>query len=158
MNNPAKWLSIDPGLAIAGFAILDSDAQLLDYGAIKTSDKLPHCQRLVAIASDFESLISTHNPDFFAIEQPFFGRQITSAAKVHNAVGVMLSVWGRLRECEPVMLHQSSWKAALVGGKANKKDVLHLIRNRFELPKILDDTADAIAIGLAAISGLRNNI
>lgn len=114
----------------------------------------------LAIALDFEELVRSHNPDCLVLEQPFFNREITSAGKVLGAVGVMLAVWGRLRESDPVLLHQSSWKARLLHGKASKREVIQFMFKRFDLnaDKLLDDTADAIALGLAAISGLRNNI
>lgn len=162
-ENPEIWLSIDPGLAIIGWAVLannqDYPPPLMDCGIIKTCSSLNIAKRLAEVHSDFQQLIETFNPSFLAMEQPFFSRQITTAGKVLSAVGAMLAVWGTLKETEPVLLHQASWKAFLISGKANKQDVLEEIDQLYELPaKMLDDTADAIGIGIAAISGIRNEI
>jgi hypothetical protein len=53
---PGRWLGIDPGLAIIGWALLAGDdargIDLLDYGTIETDKTRPTPARLVEIERD----------------------------------------------------------------------------------------------------------
>ena len=59
-----RWLGIDPGLAIIGWAILDGQpdlsAHLVDYGIIETSKNLSTPERLVEIEQDIHALSLIH--------------------------------------------------------------------------------------------------
>ena len=71
-----RWLGLDPGLALIGWAILDSidqdQPQLLDCGTIETDKSCSTSQRLQEIEKDMMALIHHFNPDLIAIEMPFF--------------------------------------------------------------------------------------
>jgi Holliday junction resolvasome RuvABC endonuclease subunit len=71
-----KWLGIDPGLAIIGWAVLEGDEtlqpRLIDCGVIETEKKLSTPARLVEIERDTIDLLQEFQPDRVAIEMPFF--------------------------------------------------------------------------------------
>ena len=69
-----RILGIDPGYAIVGYGIIESDAGKLvplDYGAIETPAKLPTAERLVMIEKRVTELICEVKPDEIAIEELF---------------------------------------------------------------------------------------
>ena len=157
------WLGIDPGLAIIGWAILEElqtgNANLIDYGIIETPSTLSTSQRLLEIEQDMVEILQEFQPDNIAMEMPFFNRQIKAAGGVLQAFGVIHLVCYRELEIEPIMLHQSSWKAHLGDGKATKSEVAEILLNFFDLKELpIDDSVDAIGIGYAGLCGLRNQI
>ncbi|MGD2184330.1 crossover junction endodeoxyribonuclease RuvC [Lusitaniella coriacea] len=158
-----RWLGIDPGLALVGWAILDenpySHRSLVDYGTILTDSSLPTPQRLVELERDLMDLFGEFQPNRAAVEMPFFSRKIKAAGGVLQAVGIINLVCCRDGEILPVFLHQSSWKAHLGNGRADKAEVAALIQTLFDLEQLpVDDSADAIGIGYAGLCGLTNNI
>ncbi len=162
VKNPI-WLGIDPGLAIIGWAILEQtiagEAHLIDSGTIETPKDTNTPARLVEIERDLLEIVREYQPDKIVMEMPFFSRQIKAAGGVLQAVGAINLVCYRELGLEPIMLHQSSWKAHLGNGRATKSDIAEIVANLFDLDTLpIDDTVDAIAIGYAGLCGLRNAI
>jgi crossover junction endodeoxyribonuclease RuvC len=158
-----RWLGLDPGLALIGWAVLESgeleQPQLLDCGTIETHKNLSTPQRLLEIEQDMVSLIAQFQPDCIAIEMPFFGRQIKAAGGVMQALGVVSLVSYRDAGVEPIFLHQSSWKCHLGNGRATKAEVAEILQQIFSLKSLpIDDSVDAIGIAFAALNGVRNQI
>ena len=158
-----SWLGIDPGLATVGWAILEEAAwgtpSLIEYGTVETPKTLATPERLLEIEQDLADLVREFKPENIAIEMPFFNRTIKAAGGVLQAFGVINLVCYRELGVVPIYLHQSSWKCHLGNGKANKKEVAAMVQMIFNLETLpIDDTVDAIAIGYAGLSGLRNNI
>jgi crossover junction endodeoxyribonuclease RuvC len=157
------WLGIDPGLAIIGWAILEGEEtetpHLIEYGTIETNKQLSTCQRLVELERDLIEIVTEFKPNHAAMEMPFFSRQIKAAGGVLQAVGIINLVCYREAHLIPILLHQSSWKAHLGNGKADKKEVAEVLQQLFNLEVLpIDDSVDAIGIGYAAFCGLRNDI
>ena len=81
-----RILGIDPGVAIVGFGLIDSERgqqQMLQYGAITTPAGMPLAARLVQIGADLEQLIDHFKPDEIAVEELFFSK-ITKEINVVN--------------------------------------------------------------------------
>jgi crossover junction endodeoxyribonuclease RuvC len=158
-----RWLGIDPGLAIIGWAILEDnepkEPSLIDYGTIETHKGIPTPARLLEIADDMTAITQEFRPDQVAIEMPYFSRQIKAAGGVMQALGVINLVIYRELNCLPIMLHQASWKCHLGHGRATKDEVAEILQNFFNLPDLpIDDSVDAIGIALAGLQGVRNQI
>lgn len=69
-----RILGIDPGVAIVGFGLIESDRgslRMLQYGAITTPAGQP-LARLLQISRDMEELIQSFQPDEMSIEELFF--------------------------------------------------------------------------------------
>ncbi len=157
------WLGIDPGLAIVGWAILEGNEtttpNLIEYGIMETDKRQPTGQRLGELEQDFVEIINEFNPDQVAIEMPFFSRQIKAAGGVLQALGIINLVCYREAHLTPIFLHQASWKAHLVNGKATKDEVAQALQGIFDLENLpINDSVDAIAIAYAGCCGLRNDI
>jgi len=158
-----RWLGLDPGLALIGWAVLEGGTgpapELLDYGVIQTDKALSTPARLLEIEQDISHLLAEFQPDNIVIEMPFFNRQIKAAGGVLQALGVVnLVIYRDLRKI-PIFLHQASWKCYLGDGKADKQQVAAMLQQFFVLDvAAIDDSVDAIGIALAGLQGLRNEI
>ena len=88
-----RILGIDPGIAIVGFGLIESDRgamRMLQYGAVTTEAGLPLATRLVQIEDDMRALIQQLRPDEIAIEELFFSKNITTGIAVAHGRGVVL--------------------------------------------------------------------
>src|SRR5689334_16809560 len=87
-------LGIDPGTATTGFGLVNEDEegvyQAVDYGVIITKPDMPMPQRLQIIYRNVTRLIAEHKPDAAAIEEMFFGKNVTAAITVAQGRGVAL--------------------------------------------------------------------
>ena len=148
-----RILGIDPGIAIVGFGLIESDRgtmRMLQYGAVTTEAGLPLATRLVQIEDDMRALIQQLRPDEIAIEELFFSKNITTGIAVAHGRGVVLCTAERLGvpifEYTPMQVKQ-----AVVGyGLADKKQVMDMTRRLLKLKAVPrpDDAADALAIAL----------
>ncbi len=146
-------LGIDPGYAIVGFGLLQSEragTSLLACGAISTEAGLPLSRRLLQIADDLDHLIQRFHPDVMAVERLYFGNNVTTGIGVAQARGVILLTAERhgipIFEYDP-----SQVKLAVVGyGKAEKRQVMDMTKRLLGLKDVPkpDDAADAVAIAL----------
>lgn len=148
-----RILGIDPGLAIIGYAIIDKEGNSVrakDYGCIRTAATLPLELRLLAMYKDICSLLAKWRPDFLAIEQLFFNRNVTNAFYVGQARGVCLLAAAQA-QCPVAEYTPLQVKQAVVGnGRAAKQQVAVMVKallNLQEIPKP-DDVADALAVAL----------
>ena len=146
-------LGIDPGYATTGFGILEAgrgSVQLLNYGTITTPTTLTFPERLVMLYDDMVQLIETVKPDAVAVEELFWGHNVTTGIGVSHGRGVIL-----LAICKsgaPLFEYTPNQvKQAVVGyGGADKHQVMEMTRRILKMEAVArpDDAADAIAIAL----------
>ena len=146
-------LGIDPGYATTGFGLIKAergDFSLLQYGTITTQADLPFPQRLNMLYEDMTRLLEVTKPEAVAVEELFWGHNITTGIGVSHGRGVILLAIERagvpLFEYTPMQVKQ-----AVVGyGKAEKRQVMDMTRRLLKMDRIPrpDDAADAIAIAL----------
>ena len=148
-----RILGIDPGYGITGFGIVDAQRnnfRLLQYGAITTPPGTDFPLRLEMIYNDMTQLLQVANPDCVAIEELFFGQNVTTGIGVAQSRGVILLAVQQaglpVYQYKPMQVKQS-----VVGyGGATKHQVQDMTRRILHLQAIPkpDDAADAIAIAL----------
>ena len=148
-----RILGIDPGIAIVGFGLIESDRgamRMLQYGAVTTEAGLPLATRLVQIEDDMRALIQQLRPDEIAIEELYFSKNITTGIAVAHGRGVVLCTAERLGvpifEYTPMQVKQ-----AVVGyGLAEKRQVMDMTKRLLKLKAVPkpDDAADALAIAI----------
>jgi crossover junction endodeoxyribonuclease RuvC len=148
-----RILGLDPGTAITGYGIIDiveGEPRVVAYGVIRTEPEVPMPQRLLAIFEEIGALLSEYEPDAAAIEEVFFGRNITTAITVGQARGVLLLALARagvpIEEYSPPKI-----KDAVTGyGKADKHQMQLMVRNLLHLEETPrpDDAADGLAVAL----------
>lgn len=156
-------LGIDPGTAALGYGIVERSGGRLrevDHGCLTTSPDLGLPDRLLAIHSLVDGLLSLHQPHLLAIERLFFSRNVQTAFAVGQARGVVLLSAAEhgtpVREATP-----NEVKSAITGyGAADKEQVqrmVQLVLGMTELPRP-DDAADALAIATWAANTERSGL
>ena len=146
-------LGIDPGIANTGYGFIKAESStfsVLDFGCIQTSPRDESTQRLKAIYDKLIQLADEYQPEFFALEDLFFSKNVSSAFAVGEARGVIKLVAAntdrRLYNYPPVEI-----KKAVGGhGKASKHEVQKMVRLLLRLKEIPrpDHAADALAVAI----------
>ncbi len=157
MANVKIILGIDPGIADTGYGIIRAEGSklvCLGYGSIKTSPNLDLVTRLEILHHDLDKIIKKYKPDYAAIEQLFFNKNVRTALIVGQARGVALLT---LKQNKLAIFDftPSQVKSAVSSyGQASKLQVqkmVKLILNLKELPQP-DDAADALAIAICGLN------
>lgn len=148
-----RILGIDPGYGITGFGLIEAErgaSHLLRCGAITTPAGTEFSARLEMIYNDMTQLLQMTKPDAVAIEELFFGHNVTTAIGVAQSRGVILLAVRQagipVFEYKPMQVKQ-----AVVGyGNATKHQVMEMTKRLLHLEKSPkpDDAADAVAIAL----------
>ena len=148
-----RILGIDPGYGITGFGLIQAErgnSQLLKCGAITTPAGMDFSARLEIIYEDMRQLLEVAKPDAVAIEELFFGQNVTTGIGVAQSRGVILLAIQQagvpIFQYKPMQVKQ-----AVVGyGNATKHQVQDMTKRILHLQSVPkpDDAADAIAIAL----------
>lgn len=148
-----RVLGIDPGTALMGYGVVEargSRLQAIAYGPLTTAAGVPMHERLLSLHQQVTSLIIAHSPDILAVEELFFGRNVTTAITVGQARGVALLAGAQanlpVAEYTPAQVKQT-----VVGwGRADKNQVQDMVRKLLHLPAPPrpDDVADALAVAI----------
>jgi len=148
-----RILGIDPGTGIVGFGVIDVIGQkkvMIDAGVIRTPAHQPLQERLITIYDEITEIIATNKPQVMAIEQLFFGRNVTTAISVSHARGVIMLA-AQQAGLQIVEYTPPQIKQALTGtGRADKKQVQEMVMLLLKLKEVPqpDDCADALAAAL----------
>ena len=148
-----KILGIDPGYGITGFGLIEAERgqyRLLRCGAITTPAGMDFSARLEIIYEDMKELLQVTKPDTVAIEELFFGQNVTTGIGVAQSRGVILLAI-RQAGLEVTSYKPMQVKQAVVGyGNATKHQVMDMTKRLLHLsaPPKPDDAADAVAIAL----------
>jgi crossover junction endodeoxyribonuclease RuvC len=149
-----RILGLDPGTATVGYGLIeieDGQPSLVTYGVLSTSpEDGDTSRRLQMIYEELNGLIEQYKPNLAAVEELFFGRNITTAVRVGQARGVLLLALANagipVAEYSPPKI-----KEAVSGyGKASKQQVQFMVQNILDLDEIPrpDDAADGLAVAL----------
>ena len=148
-----RILGIDPGIATIGFVVIDfsgREYKLVNCGVITTPAHTMLSARLEQIYDDMCQLLELFKPDAVSIEELFFNTNITTGIAVAHGRGVLLLACRKagvaIYEYTPLQVKQ-----AVVGyGRAEKKQVMDMVRRICALPSPPkpDDAADAVALAL----------
>ncbi|PKK90644.1 MAG: crossover junction endodeoxyribonuclease RuvC [Candidatus Wallbacteria bacterium HGW-Wallbacteria-1] len=152
-------IGIDPGIAIVGYGIVRLQAGKVSpvaYGCIKTPSTMLQSERLNEIFRAMGKILDQYSPVSAGIEKLFFARNTTTAMRVSEARGVILTTLAQraipVNEFTPPQV-----KLSITGdGKADKKGVqkmVALVLGLDHIPKP-DDAADALAIAICRANSL----
>jgi crossover junction endodeoxyribonuclease RuvC len=146
-------LGIDPGTIVMGYGLITikgNQASLLELGVLKPGNVKDSYKKLQLIFNTVSGLITKYEPSDFAIEAPFFGKNVQSMLKLGRAQGVAIAAAMRhgldVTEYSPKKVKQS-----ITGnGNADKEQVMKMLQTILsfkESPKHYDAT-DALAVAL----------
>jgi crossover junction endodeoxyribonuclease RuvC len=152
MNRTPIILGIDPGTQILGYAILKGGNKptLIEMDVLKLTKEKDIYARLQLIHAKIIELIKLHKPTDFAIEAPFFGKNVQSMLKLGRAQGVAIAAAMHFQlpvtEYAPKKVKQS-----ITGnGNADKDMVWKMLEQTLSIkkqPKYFDAT-DALGVAL----------
>ena len=154
MQKAAKIiLGIDPGSLLMGYSIIEVRGTKLSLSIMETL-KLPvrkeNHERLHLIHQKVTELIQLYRPHEFAIEAPFYGKNVQSMLKLGRAQGVAIAAAMQanipVTEYSPRKVKQS----VTGNGNADKEQVWKMLQRLLEIkeaPKYFDAT-DALAIAV----------
>jgi crossover junction endodeoxyribonuclease RuvC len=146
-------LGIDPGTVVMGHGVIEvkgGTIALLEMGVLKMSSREDSYDRLKKIYAAIEVLVKKYKPDTFAIEAPFFGKNVQSMLKLGRAQGVAIAA--AMQHNVPVTEYSpKKVKQAITGnGNAGKEQVLKMLERIVtikESSKYFDAT-DAVAVAI----------
>jgi len=146
-------LGIDPGTLLMGYGIIEVNGhhvKMKIMQALKLSSKKDNYERLQSIHEKVDELIRKFRPHEFAIEAPFFGKNVQSMLKLGRAQGVAIaaaiSAGLPVTEYSPKKVKQS----VTGNGNADKEQVWKMLRQLLSLeeePQSYDAT-DALAVAV----------
>ncbi len=146
-------LGIDPGTLMMGYAIVTATAgkpKLVMMDVLKLGAQKDIYQRLQMIYRKVLTLIEEYKPTTFAIEAPFFGKNVQSMLKLGRAQGVAIAAAMQasltVTEYSPRKVKQ----AVAGNGNAGKEQVWKMLQQLLHLteqPAHFDAT-DALAVAL----------
>jgi crossover junction endodeoxyribonuclease RuvC len=144
-------LGIDPGSRLTGFGVIEAHGSKLRYitsGCIRIDTSQDLAYRLKQIFSCVTQ-IEEQNPNEFAIEQVFMGKNVDSALKLGQARGSAI-VAASMKDLPVFEYAARSVKQAVTGrGGADKDQIQHMVQILLNLPgKPQADAADALAIAI----------
>lgn len=153
LNNNSTIMGIDPGTNIMGFGvikIIKNEMNLVDMIEYKLPTKDDHNVKLSKIFQKTSELIKNYNPNYIAIESPFFGKNVQSMLKLGRAQGVAMSA--ALYRNVPIFEYApKKIKMAITGkGTASKEQVASMLKsilNIDEMPKNLD-ASDGLSVAV----------
>ena len=153
-------LSIDPGIGVTGFSIIQSNGQkssLSAYGTIKPKSNESIPKRLNYLFEEVNKLLDQFSPNVLAVEDSFYSNNVKSAMILGQARASILLPAVQA----DIPIHQFAprkVKMSVCGnGAASKEQVSYMVSKILKLkvkPKPLD-ISDAIAVGLCYINQIR---
>ncbi|MFH1003376.1 MAG: crossover junction endodeoxyribonuclease RuvC [Chloroflexota bacterium] len=148
-----KVLGIDPGTVITGYGVIDSrgdDIWLVDCGALTCRAGSPIGERLSYLYHGLLEVISRHQPDVVAVEQPFVAKNVKSALAVGRAQAVaILAAANRGLSAYEYTPAQVKQRVADYG-TSSKEQVQQMVRLQLGLAEAPQpsDAADALAVAI----------
>lgn len=146
-------LGIDPGTVVMGYGLIEvtgNSIRLIEMNVLKLSPKLDAYEKLEKIHTKVSELITEYKPGSFAIEAPFFGKNIQSMLKLGRAQGVAIAAAIQsgigVTEYSPRKIKQS----VTGNGNADKDQVMKMLQNllSFTYEPVMTDATDALAVAV----------
>lgn len=154
-DSPVRVLGIDPGLQVAGYALLEASERgpiVRDAGVVRSDkDAADLAERLKALHSGICEVLDEWKPAAIAVEQLYahYEHPRTAILMAH-ARGVFFLA-GADRGIPVVSYASTRVKKLITGsGRAGKEQMQHAITRELGLAKLPEphDVADALAIAL----------
>ncbi len=154
-----RVLGIDPGIATCGFAVVERRLgghrpAAVVFGAIRPRGP-GDLKRLLELHQAVTRLVVEHRPEAAVVERLYHNRNVSTAAAVGQARGVVLLALAQVgldvAEAAPTEM-----KLAVAGyGGADKRQVGAMVAAQFGLsrPPAPDDAADALGLCLWWLQG-----
>ena len=152
-GEPVIIMGVDPGTVVMGFSVIAchrNSIELLLMDNLKMSWTHDVFERLQRIYQTMDDTIAKYQPHQFAIEAPFFGKNVQSMLKLGRAQGVAIACAMKhnlaVTEYSPKKVKQS-----ITGnGNADKDRVWGMLQRIMSLTEkpVSFDASDALAVAV----------
>ncbi len=148
-----RVLGIDPGSRVTGWGLVEAagrEARQVAAG-VATPAGGDLARRLGTLARCIEDLIEQWHPTAVAMERAFVGRNVSSALRLGEVRGALLSVAGR-RGIVVVDYPPATVKVAVTGsGRAEKDAVARGVSHILGGIHVAGDSTDALAVAICHV-------
>lgn len=151
-----RIIGIDPGSRYTGYGVVEGHGSRMRHvvnGVIPLPGGLSLPERLGIIYRELSLIIEDARPSCMAVEDVFLAKNAKSALKLGQARGA--AILAGVNAGLPVFEYSAlQIKQAVVGyGRADKDQVMDMIRHFFRLPAPLNpNAADALAVALCHLN------
>ncbi|WP_121353837.1 crossover junction endodeoxyribonuclease RuvC [Flavisolibacter nicotianae] len=153
MQKPLTILGIDPGTLFMGYSVIEVVADRItirEMDVLKLTSSKDNYYRLQKIHQKVTQLMNAFNPDEFAIEAPFYGKNVQSMLKLGRAQGVAIAA--AMEKSVPITEYSpKKVKQSITGnGNADKEQVWKMLQQITGLPEkpAQFDATDALAVAI----------
>ena len=154
-----RILGIDPGSAVTGFGVVESEGGRLvhvAHGTLRPPPRASLAERLHHLHDAVRSVVDNHAPDVAVIEKVFVSASPHAALVLGQARGAVLAAIAargvRVAEYAPAQIKQ----AATGSGRAAKRQVQYMMRRLLQLDRLPPaDAADALAAAVCHAGAAR---
>lgn len=156
-----RTIGVDPGSRFTGFGIVEGDGfhlKHIHHGTVKLPASRPLPERLKIIFEQIKDSIGAYDPQFMAVEEVFFAKNVKSALSLGQARGAVIlagiSLGLSIHEYSALSIKQS-----VAGyGRAAKEQVAGMVQRLLHLDLELEpNAADALAVAVCHISTWSSN-
>ncbi len=147
-------LGIDPAIRTTGYGVIRTDSpasfEILDCGVIANSPRLPHTECLRRLSGGIAELVAAFQPDYASIEEPFVGRNASTAIILGMARGAILTALANAAVPVYAYSPKTAKRSAVGSGMATKEQVAMLVAAELgiEIERIPLDSTDALALAI----------
>ncbi len=147
-------LGLDPAIRTTGYGVIrwlpERGMEVLDCGIIANSPKLPHSECVRRLYHGISELVAAFTPDAAALEEPFCGRNASTAIILGMARGAILAALAVHGVAAYSYTPSVAKRAAAGRGSATKEQVAVMIAAELniEIERIPLDSSDALALAI----------
>ncbi len=157
-----RTIGVDPGSRYTGYGIVEGDGfklKHIHHGTLKLPAARPLSDRLLIIFDELNASIREYRPEFMAVEEVFFAKNVKSALSLGQARGAVIlagvSSGLSIHEYSALRIKQS-----VAGyGRAAKEQVAGMVQRLLRIQGDIEpNAADALAVAVCHISTYSSNI
>jgi len=146
-------LGIDPAIRVTGYGVIQVSGrtvEILDCGVIKNTPKMPHSECLRRLSGGIRELLKTFSPEHAVLEDPFLGRNASTAIILGMARGAILAALADAEVTSFAYSPMTAKKSAVGLGSATKEQVAMMMSAQLgiSVDKIALDATDALALAM----------
>jgi crossover junction endodeoxyribonuclease RuvC len=148
-----RVLGIDPSMVTMGYGVIedrDDEIALVDYGALTSPMRSPTGERLSYLYDKLQEVVSRHQPDAVAIEQPFVSKNVKSALAIGRAQAI--AILAAANQGIPTYEYTPAQVKQRVAnyGASSKEQIQEMVRLQLGLSQVPqpNDAADALAVAI----------
>ena len=159
-----KILGIDPSLSYTGFAVIEDNGELVEFGKLITGPTMKEEDRICKTTNRLKKIIENYKIEKVVMETQHFRKSPKVTMQLSRLRGA-ITYMCRMLDCELFYFAPTEARKLFFGnGAAKKLDIANFIRENIVDLGEFDDTSrksknsdmyDAIAIGIAFIN--KNN-